>query len=90
MPQQLKIQIEDLWSKVQDGASPEDLSKKELNSITKAIDPAGVAVVLEATHHCMTSRGVQKSGTKCRTAVIRGVFEDSEKARAEFMFHLSP
>ncbi len=45
----------------------------------------GVAVVLEATHSCMTIRGLKKPGSLCITSSMRGVFRDDPKSRAEVM-----
>ncbi|MGV3483189.1 MAG: GTP cyclohydrolase I FolE [Planctomycetaceae bacterium] len=45
----------------------------------------GVAVVLEATHSCMTIRGVRKPGSMCLTSAMRGSFRDDLKSRAEVL-----
>jgi GTP cyclohydrolase I len=45
----------------------------------------GVAVVLEASHSCMTIRGIKKPGSMCLTSAMRGSFRDDEKSRAEVM-----
>jgi GTP cyclohydrolase I len=47
--------------------------------------PRGVAVVLEATHTCMTVRGVRKAGSLCTTSAVRGVFHTNQSTRAEVM-----
>ena len=52
--------------------------------IEKIIKPKGLAVVVEATHQCMTWRGVRESETKMTTSVMRGVFLDKPECRAEF------
>ena len=52
--------------------------------IESMIKPQGLAVVVEATHNCMTWRGVRENDTKMTTSVMRGVFLDSSDARAEF------
>lgn len=54
-------------------------------SINKALVPRGVAVVLEAEHQCMSSRGVCKHGTTTVTSCMLGVFRDQPEARAEFL-----
>ncbi|MFM7207737.1 MAG: GTP cyclohydrolase I FolE [Planctomycetaceae bacterium] len=45
----------------------------------------GVAVVVEATHTCMTIRGVRKPGSLCVTSAMRGVFRSNVSSRAEVM-----
>lgn len=49
------------------------------------LNARGVAVVLEATHSCMTMRGVRKPGSLCVTSAMRGVFRDNNSSRAEIM-----
>jgi GTP cyclohydrolase I len=44
-----------------------------------------VAVVVEATHTCMTIRGVRKPGSLCVTSAIKGVFRSNVSSRAEVM-----
>jgi GTP cyclohydrolase I len=64
----------------------ENLTMQIADGIEHHLEPAGVAVVLEAEHLCMTIRGAQSPGTKTRTAEMRGVFADHEKtAKAEFL-----
>lgn len=45
----------------------------------------GVAVVCEATHSCMTVRGVRKPGSLCVTSAMRGMFREDPKSRAEVL-----
>jgi GTP cyclohydrolase I len=52
--------------------------------IEEMIKPKGLAVVVEATHQCMTWRGVRESETKMTTSVMRGVFLNKPECRAEF------
>ncbi|GAA5925202.1 GTP cyclohydrolase I [Sporobolomyces koalae] len=63
----------------------ERLTKQIATAIDEAIRPMGVAVVIEATHHCMTMRGVQKPGAATITSSMLGAFRRSDKTRAEFM-----
>jgi GTP cyclohydrolase I len=54
--------------------------------IEDQIAPKGLAVVVEATHMCMTWRGVRETmEAKMTTNVMRGAFRDKPEARAEFM-----
>jgi GTP cyclohydrolase IA len=53
--------------------------------IEKLIAPKGLAVVVRATHGCMTCRGVRESATTMATSVMRGAFLPNAAARAEFI-----
>lgn len=55
-----------------------DLVENELSA-------RGVAVVCEATHSCMTMRGVRKPGSLCVTSAMRGIFRTDPKSRAEVL-----
>jgi GTP cyclohydrolase IA len=48
----------------------------------------GVGVILEASHSCMTIRGVRNPTSTCTTSAMRGVFESNQSTRAEFMAHI--
>lgn len=64
----------------------ERLTEQIADFLVEALDPRGVAVVLEAEHLCMTIRGAQAPGTKTYTAVMRGFFNDHDRtAKAEFL-----
>jgi len=52
--------------------------------VERMITPKGLAVVVEATHQCMTWRGVRESETKMTTSVMRGTFLNDPDSRAEF------
>ena len=52
-------------------------------TLVEALHPAGVIVVLEAEHLCMSMRGVKKAGAKTTTSAVRGAFERSQATRAE-------
>ena len=49
------------------------------------LDARGVGVILEASHTCMTMRGVRKAGSICTTSAMRGIFKDNQSTRAELM-----
>jgi len=53
--------------------------------LVEELGAKGVAVVVEATHSCMTIRGVRKPGSVCVTSAMRGLFRDRMKSRAEVM-----
>jgi GTP cyclohydrolase I len=57
-----------------------------INSVLK---PLGVAVVLEATHQCMTTRGVHKSGVTMVTSRMLGIFRTHPETRQEFLAALN-
>ena len=49
------------------------------------LEPRGVGVILEASHSCMTIRGVRKPDSICVTSAMRGAFRDNQSTRAEMM-----
>ncbi|XP_055372698.1 GTP cyclohydrolase 1-like [Condylostylus longicornis] len=63
----------------------ERLSKQIAVAVTKAVQPAGVAVIIEGVHMCMVMRGVQKINSKTVTSTMLGVFRDDPKTREEFL-----
>lgn len=63
----------------------ERLTNQVADALTEALEPHGVAVVLEAGHTCMMMRGVQKQNSKTVTSAMRGTFEQNDRTRAEFM-----
>ena len=54
------------------------------DTVMAALKPSGVAVLIEATHTCMTVRGVQKPGATMVTSAVRGSFRRRPETRAEF------
>jgi GTP cyclohydrolase I len=54
-------------------------------AIEDVLQPKGVAVVIEATHQCMTTRGVHKPGTTMVTSHMLGGFRTDQKTRREFL-----
>jgi len=63
----------------------ERLTAEIADCIQKVLDPVGVAVVVEATHACMTCRGVETPGVIMTTSRMMGIFRDDEKARQEVL-----
>ena len=53
------------------------------------LEARGVAVVIEASHSCMTVRGVLKPGSSCITSALRGAFRDKPATRAEVLSYLN-
>ncbi|XP_029722616.2 GTP cyclohydrolase 1 isoform X3 [Aedes albopictus] len=63
----------------------ERLTKQIAVAVTQAVQPAGVAVIIEGVHMCMVMRGVQKINSKTVTSTMLGVFRDDPKTREEFL-----
>lgn len=63
----------------------ERLTRQVAEAIQDILEPQGVAVVMEATHMCMTMRGVQKTGASTVTSAMVGVFQEEQKNREEFL-----
>ena len=55
------------------------------NSIEKVLKPRGVAVIVDAAHQCMTTRGVHKMNSSTVTSCMKGIFRDKETTRSEFL-----
>jgi len=62
----------------------ERITMQVADALEKYLEPAGVAVVLQARHMCMECRGVKKSATTM-TSVTRGAMRDKAAARGEFL-----
>jgi GTP cyclohydrolase IA len=63
----------------------ERLTAQVADTIWDNLKPQGVAVVIEATHACMTARGVQTPGVMMTTSRMMGVFRDDERSRREVL-----
>ena len=63
----------------------ERLTTQIATTLDEALQPRGVAVVMEAIHMCMLMRGVEKQNSKAVTSAMLGAFRDRPETRAEFM-----
>ncbi len=63
----------------------ETMTAQIADTINDVLKPKGVAVVIDAEHQCMSSRGVSKKGTSTVTSRMLGAFRDNQKSRMEFM-----
>lgn len=63
----------------------EKLTAQIANCIKDVLKPRGVGVVIEATHQCMTTRGVHKPGVSMVTSQMLGTFRRDARTRAEFL-----
>ncbi len=63
----------------------EKLTNQIADFIMNNLEPRGVAVVLEASHSCMTIRGIKKPGSVMVTSSLRGIFRKDPKSRSEIM-----
>ncbi|HCR85415.1 MAG TPA: GTP cyclohydrolase I FolE [Alphaproteobacteria bacterium] len=67
----------------------ETMTAQIADAIQSALKPKGVAVVIDAKHQCMTTRGVHKTETSTVTSQVRGLFRENEKTRKEFLTLIS-
>lgn len=63
----------------------ERMTETIANLLVEELDAKGVAVVIEATHTCMTIRGVRKPGSVCVTSAMKGIFRSNPASRLEVM-----
>ena len=63
----------------------ETLTAQIAETIQRVLDPLGVAVLIDASHQCMTTRGVHKPESSTVTKRMLGVFKTDENVRSEFM-----
>ena len=63
----------------------EKMNAQIANTIQKVLEPKGVAVVIEAQHQCMTTRGVHKPGVTMVTSTMLGAFRKDPLTRREFL-----
>ena len=67
----------------------EVLTAQVADTIDSVLKPKGVAVVIEAAHQCMTTRGIKKPGVVTITSRMTGCFRSDASTRAEFMAMLN-
>jgi GTP cyclohydrolase I len=63
----------------------EKMNAQIAHCIQKVLEPKGVAVVIEAAHQCMTTRGVHKTGVTMVTSSMLGAFRENDVTRREFL-----
>src|SRR5437868_641872 len=63
----------------------ERMTEEIANLLVSELDAKGVAVVVEASHSCMTIRGVKKPGSLCVTSAMKGLFRSNLSSRSEVM-----
>ena len=63
----------------------ETMTAQIANCINDVLKPKGVGVVVEGMHHCMTTRGIHKSGVAMMTSQLLGDFRADPRTRAEFL-----
>jgi GTP cyclohydrolase I len=63
----------------------ERMTEEIANLLLGELGARGVAVVVEATHTCMTIRGVRKPGSQCVTSAMKGIFRSNLSTRSEIM-----
>lgn len=63
----------------------ERLTAEIARCVNDVLEPRGVAVVVEAQHQCMTTRGVHRANVRMTTSEMLGAFQDDDRIRAEFL-----
>ena len=63
----------------------EKLTAQIANCIQDVLKPRGVGVVIDASHQCMTTRGIHKSGVSMVTSQMLGLFRKDARTRSEFL-----
>ncbi|MDA9730859.1 GTP cyclohydrolase I FolE [Gammaproteobacteria bacterium] len=63
----------------------ETMTSQIANVIQKVLEPKGVAVVIDASHQCMTTRGVHKPESSTVTSAMKGIFKENSVTRNEFL-----
>jgi GTP cyclohydrolase IA len=63
----------------------ERMTEQIADLVGNHLSAKGVAVVIEASHSCMTIRGIRKPGSSCITSAMRGIFRDNLASRSEIL-----
>ena len=63
----------------------ERMTEELADLLVDELEPRGVGVILEASHTCMTIRGIRKGESICMTSAMRGAFIENQSTRAELM-----
>ncbi len=63
----------------------EKMTAQIANAVNNILQPEGVAVIIEATHQCMTTRGAHKPGAVMATSRMLGAFRDNPSTRRQFL-----
>ena len=63
----------------------ETMTAQVADTINNVLKPKGVAVVIDAAHQCMTTRGIHKTETSTVTSRMLGAFKENASTRTEFM-----
>jgi GTP cyclohydrolase I len=63
----------------------ERLTNDVADAFMQCVKPKGMGIIITAEHTCMTTRGVNKPGTRTVTSAMRGIFKDDDKTRNEFL-----
>lgn len=67
----------------------ERMTSEIANTIQEVLEPKGVAVIIEGSHQCMTTRGVHNTGVSMVTSKMLGIFRDDPTARNELLMTLN-
>jgi GTP cyclohydrolase I len=67
----------------------ERMTEELADLVMQELDARGVGVVMEASHSCMTIRGVRKPDSVCSTSAMRGAFRENQSTRTEFLALIS-
>lgn len=70
--------------------SQENMTRNIAETITDTLDPKGVAVMIDANHQCMSTRGVNKPSSSTVTSMFTGIFKDDVNVQRRFLDSLKP